>query len=38
MLRYIIIITSRIKKIRDEDDEVPDDFLNEIHKWSLECE
>ncbi|KOX77763.1 putative cytochrome P450 49a1 [Melipona quadrifasciata] len=26
----------RIKKIRDEDDEVPDDFLNEIHKWSLE--
>ncbi|KAF3430356.1 LOW QUALITY PROTEIN: hypothetical protein E2986_11633 [Frieseomelitta varia] len=30
------IITSRIKKIRDEDDEVPNDFLNEIHKWSLE--
>jgi hypothetical protein len=27
----------RIKKIRDNDLEVPEDFLNEIHKWSLEC-
>nr|XP_003703365.1 PREDICTED: probable cytochrome P450 49a1 [Megachile rotundata] len=26
----------RIRKIRDENDEVPDDFLNEVHKWSLE--
>ncbi|XP_015437179.1 PREDICTED: probable cytochrome P450 301a1, mitochondrial [Dufourea novaeangliae] len=26
----------RISKIRDENDEVPDDFLNEVHKWSLE--
>ncbi|XP_060819979.1 probable cytochrome P450 301a1, mitochondrial [Bombus pascuorum] len=26
----------RIRRIRDENDEVPDDFLNEIHKWSLE--
>ncbi|XP_076665096.1 putative cytochrome P450 301a1, mitochondrial isoform X2 [Andrena cerasifolii] len=26
----------RVAKIRDENDEVPDDFLNEIHKWSLE--
>ncbi|XP_029039888.1 probable cytochrome P450 301a1, mitochondrial [Osmia bicornis bicornis] len=26
----------RIRKIRDKNDEVPDDFLNEIHKWSLE--
>ncbi|XP_053995884.1 probable cytochrome P450 49a1 isoform X2 [Hylaeus anthracinus] len=26
----------RITKIRDANDEVPDDFLNEIHKWSLE--
>ncbi|XP_031772563.1 probable cytochrome P450 49a1 [Apis florea] len=26
----------RIKKIRNKNDEVPDDFLNEIHKWSLE--
>lgn len=27
----------RIKKIKNRDQEVPDDFLNEIHKWSLEC-
>ncbi|XP_026673474.1 probable cytochrome P450 301a1, mitochondrial [Ceratina calcarata] len=27
----------RIKKIRDEKNEVPNDFLNEVHKWSLEC-
>ncbi|OAD61457.1 putative cytochrome P450 49a1 [Eufriesea mexicana] len=26
----------RIGKIRDKNDEVPDDFMNEIHKWSLE--
>ncbi|XP_076646794.1 putative cytochrome P450 301a1, mitochondrial [Halictus rubicundus] len=26
----------RISAIRDANDEVPDDFLNEIHKWSLE--
>ncbi|XP_026666507.1 probable cytochrome P450 301a1, mitochondrial isoform X2 [Ceratina calcarata] len=26
----------RIKKIRDEKNEVPNDFLNEVHKWSLE--
>ncbi|XP_076179671.1 putative cytochrome P450 301a1, mitochondrial [Ptiloglossa arizonensis] len=26
----------RISKLRNENDEVPDDFLNEIHKWSLE--
>lgn len=26
----------RIKKIRNEKDETPDHFLNEIHKWSLE--
>ncbi|XP_048511072.1 probable cytochrome P450 49a1 isoform X2 [Athalia rosae] len=26
----------RIKKVRDDDDETPDHFLNEIHKWSLE--
>lgn len=23
--------------MRDENQETPDDFLNEIHKWSLEC-
>lgn len=27
----------RIKKIKNNHQEVPDDFLNEIHKWSLEC-
>ncbi|XP_075234243.1 putative cytochrome P450 49a1 [Lycorma delicatula] len=26
----------RIRKIRDNKNEVPNDFLNEIHKWSLE--
>ncbi|XP_074037564.1 cytochrome P450 301B1 [Leptinotarsa decemlineata] len=26
----------RIDKLRNSDEEVPDDFLNEIHKWSLE--
>nr|XP_031846911.1 probable cytochrome P450 301a1, mitochondrial [Nomia melanderi] len=26
----------RIAAIRDEHGEVPDDFLNEVHKWSLE--
>ncbi|XP_076231363.1 putative cytochrome P450 49a1 [Calliopsis andreniformis] len=26
----------RIANIRDQKDEVPDDFLNEIHKWALE--
>ncbi|XP_033343108.2 putative cytochrome P450 301a1, mitochondrial isoform X2 [Megalopta genalis] len=26
----------RISAIRDENNEVPDDFLNEVHKWSLE--
>nr|ARA91625.1 cytochrome P450 monooxygenase [Pieris rapae] len=26
----------RIREIRDENSETPDDFLNEIHKWSLE--
>jgi cytochrome P450 family 49 subfamily A len=28
----------RALDIRSGDLEVPDDFLNEIHKWSLECE
>uniref|UniRef100_A0A1B6CMB7 Cytochrome P450 n=1 Tax=Clastoptera arizonana TaxID=38151 RepID=A0A1B6CMB7_9HEMI len=26
----------RISQLRNADDEVPNDFLNEIHKWSLE--
>ncbi|KAK2581868.1 hypothetical protein KPH14_002331 [Odynerus spinipes] len=26
----------RIKIIRDSNDEVPDNFMNELHKWSLE--
>ncbi|XP_058806913.1 uncharacterized protein LOC131673164 isoform X1 [Phymastichus coffea] len=28
----------RIERIKDEADEVPGDFLHEIHKWSLEAE
>ncbi|VVC39834.1 Hypothetical protein CINCED_3A013845 [Cinara cedri] len=31
-----IAFVNRIKKIKNKDQEVPDDFLNEIHKWSLE--
>ncbi|CAB3359763.1 Hypothetical predicted protein [Cloeon dipterum] len=27
---------NRIQAIRDENDDVPEDFINEIHKWSLE--
>ena len=27
----------RAQKVRNSNLEVPDDFLNEIHKWSLEC-
>ncbi|XP_052749657.1 probable cytochrome P450 49a1 [Galleria mellonella] len=27
---------NRIRKIRNEKQETPDDFLNEVHKWSLE--
>ncbi|XP_044010379.1 probable cytochrome P450 49a1 [Aphidius gifuensis] len=27
---------NRIEKIKDHHDETPDDFLNEIHKWSVE--
>lgn len=32
-----IFLLHRIKKIKNSNQEVPDDFLNEIHKWSLEC-
>ncbi|XP_034243993.1 uncharacterized protein LOC117646843 isoform X4 [Thrips palmi] len=28
---------TRIRKLRDSKGEVPADFVNEIHKWSLEC-
>ena len=28
----------RIEKIKDATDEVPGNFLSEVHKWSLECE
>lgn len=34
---YNAIVFCRIKKIKNINQEVPDDFLNEIHKWSLEC-
>lgn len=32
-----IAFVQRIKSIRDSNLEMPPDFLNEIHKWSLEC-
>ncbi|XP_026681996.1 probable cytochrome P450 49a1 [Diaphorina citri] len=32
-----IAFVERIKSLRDENSELPSDFLNEIHKWSLEC-
>ncbi|KYN22783.1 hypothetical protein ALC57_04563 [Trachymyrmex cornetzi] len=28
---------NRIEKIKGDDDELPGDFDNEIHKWALEC-
>lgn len=28
----------RCQQMQDENRELPDDFDNEIHKWSLECE
>jgi cytochrome P450 family 49 subfamily A len=28
----------RAQILRNSNLEVPEDFLNEIHKWSLECE
>lgn len=28
----------RCQQMLDENNELPDDFDNEIHKWSLECE
>ncbi|GJQ77283.1 putative cytochrome P-450 [Trypoxylus dichotomus] len=31
-----IEFVERIAKLRDSDNEVPSDFLNELHKWSLE--
>ncbi|KAI5738726.1 hypothetical protein M8J77_010467 [Diaphorina citri] len=31
-----IAFVERIKSLRDENSELPSDFLNEIHKWSLE--
>lgn len=27
----------RCEQLRDTNEELPDDFDNEIHKWSLEC-
>ena len=32
------IFSLRIDEIKDENDQVPGDFDNEIHKWALECE
>lgn len=40
MIKQFVIIRmsfSRIKKIRDDQLEVPGTFLNELHRWSLEC-
>ncbi|XP_069679419.1 probable cytochrome P450 301a1, mitochondrial [Periplaneta americana] len=31
-----VAFVERARKLRDENLEVPEDFLNEIHKWSLE--
>lgn len=31
------MIIFRIQEIKGEDDELPADFDNEIHKWALEC-
>jgi hypothetical protein len=31
------VFTFRMCEMRDERDEMPADFDNEIHKWSLEC-
>lgn len=28
----------RIEEIKGDDNELPGDFDNEIHKWALECE
>jgi cytochrome P450 family 49 subfamily A len=33
-----VAFVKRARDLRNSDLEVPDDFLNEIHKWSLECE
>lgn len=27
----------RVHTIRDENNELPDDFLHELYKWALEC-
>jgi len=34
---YCDISYCRIEKIKGDDDELPGDFDNEIHKWALEC-
>lgn len=35
--RCVINIDFRIEKIKNCNEEVPPDFIDEIHKWSLEC-
>lgn len=41
MIMQLVLIgmsyISRIKQIRDGQLEVPGTFLNELHRWSLEC-
>ena len=34
---YIIIILIRIRRIRQPDNEMKPDFLNEMYRWALEC-
>ncbi|CAH1406869.1 unnamed protein product [Nezara viridula] len=31
------LFIERMLEMKDENDEMPDDFDNEVHKWSLEC-
>jgi hypothetical protein len=32
------LVSLRIDFLRDEKQELPEDFLGEIYKWTLECE
>ena len=32
-----IFLNYRMEEMKDSNDELPTDFDNEIHKWSLEC-
>lgn len=36
-IKILLETLFRIKEIKKEDEELPADFDNEIHKWALEC-